>query len=176
MAGHWRIQERKCLGEGNYNSSFLLPSINGWSPTISDRSRNTNCDIGTKRLFNDHSVKTLLFSLAQEELDVRKENYRSLTEKDETIRQLTLKLAQRDAIITQLEDLVSLQQQFLKINHQYSNENKKGISSHPEEINFQELLNGFHERLEARKKRSEYLARRHAERMKRFETLLINGR
>jgi hypothetical protein len=113
-----------------------------------------------------------LFTLAQEEVDVSKEKYWSLTEKDETIRQLTLKLAQRDAIITQLEDLVSLQRKVLMINRLYFKQKKKEISSQPEEINIQELLNGFQERLEARKKKNEYLTRRHAERMKRLESFL----
>jgi hypothetical protein len=171
MACQRRFQERKYLGEGNNGSSSLLPSINRLSQTNSDRSRNPNSNICTKRLFSDHSVKSL-FTLAQEEVDVSKEKYWSLTEKDETIRQLTLKLAQRDAIITQLEDLVSLQQKVLMINRLYFKQKKKEISSQPEEINIQELLNGFQERLEARKKKNEYLTRRHAERMKRLESFL----
>jgi hypothetical protein len=169
-----KTKEPLLCSSDTIGEKFLHPLFKSFPPVTSDGADRV-LDFDNKGIFSNLHLRSL-FSLAKEDTDANlseKEN-KDLAEKDEIIDRLSFQVAQRDTIIKQLESLVVMQQKMLTANYLSSEE--KSISEDKnasiEERGFQEVINGFQQKLAERKKRRDYLMQRRSKRINELERIL----
>ncbi len=102
------------------------------------------------------------------------QNKKDSTQKDEIINQLTILLAQRNAVLSQLEDLVLIQLSLLEesISGRPGKNDKVDCCTHSEEKNFTDILKDYQQKMMERKHKRDYYKQRRIERLSKLQSLV----
>lgn len=119
------------------------------------------------------SLRSLSTSVKKEEKG-GDQNKKDSTQKDEIISQLTILLAQRNAVISQLEDLVLIQKSLLeeRISGRAEKNDKEGCCTHSQEKNFTDIMKDYQQKMMERKHKRDYYKQRRIERLSKLQSLL----